>query len=490
MIQIADITEYTEADIPRLVEKIKPVLEKRRKLHEKYTREATDSKVMWSDGDMDKLVTKLPFEKFITDLATGYTSGKPTYTVNTSKDEEKNRLIEELLDKTPKDDNYSRGMEVLIEYITNYNDDATENYELIHDIFELTSCYEVIYENEDNEIVYAKYNPLQTVATWDYDIPANLTGLVRIWDEKNSLGTVTHKCEITDVNGSRTYLVGKETAEEIVEQRMNANWGDVPAIAVETDTALFEVCEDVISAYEQLVQNIRNTYQYNDSDCKLKITNYQPQNPMTTVDENGNTIINQARLQEDDMWIKAKTIYVGEGGDVGWLSKPVDASGAQITLKIYIDLIFQLAGIPNTSDLAFNSADLNASAIDRKFYVMNMNTENVVSQLKKAYLRRWELIFNRINLKKGTTFDFRDIEIELPKNLPANDVELIDEMLKLTGQISQQTIVEKLGYNYLSEKEKMDQEMESNLMQNIERMQVLQANGLNNEGEPIEDENV
>ncbi len=445
---------------------------------------------MWSDGGNDKLVTKLPFEKFITDLATGYTSGTPKYMVNTSKDEEKNRLIEELLDKAPKDDNYSRGMEILIEYITNYNDDATENYDLIHDIFELTSCYEVIYENEDNEIVYAKYNPLQTVATWDYDIPANLTGLVRIWDEKNSLGTVTHKCEITDVNGSRTYLVGKETAEEIVEQRQNASWGDVPAIAVETDTALFEVCEDVISAYEQLVQNIRNTYQYNDSDCKLKITNYQPQNPMTTTDENGNIIVNQARLQEDDMWIKAKTIYVGEGGDVGWLSKPVDASGAQITLKIYIDLIFQLAGIPNTSDLAFNSADLNASAIDRKFYVMNMNTENVVSQLKKAYLRRWELIFNRINLKKGTTFDFRDIEIELPKNLPANDVELIDEMLKLTGQISQQTIVEKLGYNYLSEKEKMDQEMESNLMQNIERMQVLQANGLNSEGEPIEDENV
>ena len=72
-------------------------------------------------------------------------------------------------------------------------DDETENYDLIHDIFELTSCYEVIYENEDNEIVYAKYNPLQTVATWDYDIPANLTGLVRLWDEKDAMGTITHK---------------------------------------------------------------------------------------------------------------------------------------------------------------------------------------------------------------------------------------------------------------------------------------------------------
>lgn len=488
MLQIADITEYTEADIPRLVEKVKPILEKRRKLHDKYTREATDSRVMWSDGEKEKIVTKLPFEKFITDLATGYTSGKPRYTVNTSKDEEKNKLIEQLLDKAPKDENYSRGMEILIEYITNYNDDETENYDLIHDIFELTSCYEVIYENEDNEIVYSKYNPLQTVATWDYDIPANLTGLIRLWDEKNSLGTIVHKCEITDVNGSRTYIVGHEMAEEIVDQRLNANWGDVPAIAVETDFSIFEACEDVISAYEQLVQNARNTYQYNDSDCKLKIVNYQPLNPMTTTNDDGEVVLNQARIEEDNMWIKARTIYVGEGGDVTWLSKPVDAGGVQTMLKIYIDLIFQLAGIPNTSDLAFNSADLNASAIDRKFYVMNMNTENVVSQLKKAYLRRWELIFNRINLKKGTTFDFRDIEIEIPKNLPANDVELIDEMLKLNGLISNQTIVEKLGYNYLSEKEKLDQEAETNMMQNIERMQMLQANGLGEQAE--ENENV
>ena len=484
MLQIADITEYSASDIPKLINKVTPILEKRKRLHEKYSRGATDKILMYSNDNDGKQVTKLPFEKFITDLATGYTAGKPRYTVQTSKDEEKNRIIEELIGKEPKDDDYSRGMEILIEYITNYNDDETENYDLIHDIFELTSCYEVIYENEDNEIVYAKYNPLQTVATWDYDIPANLTGLVRVWEERNAMDEIYQKCEITDINGSRTYRVSNGFSEEIEEQRNNASWGDVPAIAVETDYSIFEKCEDVISAYEQLVQNVRNTYQYNDSDCKLKIVNYQPQNPMTTVDDNGNVIINQARIEEDNQWIRARTIYVGEGGDVTWLSKPVDASGVQTMLKTYIDLMFQLAGIPNTSDLAFNSADLNASAIDRKFYVMNMSTENVVSQLKKAYLRRWELIFNRINLKKGTTFDFRDVEIELPKNLPANDVELIDEMIKLNGQISNQTILEKLGYNYLSEKEKMDQEAQDNLIQNIERMQMVQASGvqdMNNE---------
>ncbi len=484
MLQIADITEYSESDIPKLVARIKPILNKRVALHEKYSRGASDSKLMYSNSDDNKepnKQTKLPFEKFIVDLATGYTSGTPRYTVNTSKDEEKNHLIETLLDKERKDENYAKAMEILIEYITNYNDDQTENYDLIHDIFELTSCYEVIYESEENEIVYAKYDPLQTVATWDYNIPANLTGLVRVWKEKDATGSVREKCEVTDVNGSRTYIVSDNYAQEIEEARNNANWGDVPAIAVETDYAIFEKCEDVIEAYEQLVQNVRNTYQYNDSDCKLKITNYQPQNPMTITDEQGNTIINPARIQEDNQWINARAIYVGEGGNVEWLSKPVDAAGVQSMLKNYIDLMFQLAGIPNTSDLAFNSADLNASAIDRKFYIMNMSTENIVAQLKKAYLRRWELIFNRINLKKGTSFDFRDIQIDIPKNLPANDVELIDEMLKLNGVISNQTILSKLGYDYLSEKEKMNQEADANMLQNIERMKVLSDAGLDNE---------
>ena len=91
------------------------------------------------------------------------------------------------------------------------------------------------------------------------------------------------------------------------------------------------------------------------------------------------------------------------------------------------------------------------------------------------------LIFNRINLKKGTSFDFRDIQIDIPKNLPANDVELIDEMLKLNGVISNQTILSKLGYDYLSEKEKMDQEADANMLQNIERMKVLSDAGLDNE---------
>ena len=485
MLQITNLEELHAEDIPKLLDLVEPILKKRKSLHEKYTRKASSSQLMYS-GKIDDTI--VPFEKYITDLATGYLSGKPIYSVTDTLDEDKVRLLESLLDKPQKDEDYKKGMEIIIDYITGYNDDATEHYNLVHDILELTSCYELIYENENNEIVYSKYDPLQTVATWDYEIPANLTGLIRVWDEKTINNIEVTMIELTDKNGTRVYEKNKN---EVIEREVrNHNWGDVPAFAIETDYSVFESCEDVIAAYEQLIQNIRNTYQYNDVDCKMKITGYTPENPMIIPGEDGGPIINEARLAEDNAWLKSKTIYVGEGGDVSWLIKEMDSNGATDILKTYVDLMFQLAGIPNTSDLAFNSTDLNASAIDRKFYVMNMATSNVVSELKKAYLRRWELIFNRINLKKGTQFDFRDIDIDLPKNLPANDDERIDSMMKLQSILSEQTIIEKLGCNYLDEKNKKDAEAEDNMLANIERIKSFGVDNTPKEEINIENEEI
>lgn len=467
MIRIKGIEELDVKQMYQLYLKVIPVLEKRKELHQRYSRNATDSTLMYKSGNDETVVT---FEKYITDLATGYSSGTPQYNVKDTYDDEKVKIIEQLLDKPKKDKNYKKSMEILIDYITGYNDDSTENHDLIHDINELTSCYEILYENEDNEIVYSRYNPLETVAIWDYNIPANLIGLVRIWEEKDINDTVYPMFEITDKNGTRTYNVLEDKKEVKEIDNQNHDWGDVPAIVVENDYAIFEPCETVIGAYEQLIQNTRNTYQYND-EAKLKITGFTPNTELMIKDEDGNLVENPDRIAEDKAITKMKVFYTPDkDGDIEWIIKNIDASGVESMLKMYSDLIFQLAGIPNTSDLAFNSSDLNASAIDRKFYVMNMMTAGTMSKLKKAYQRRWELIFGRINLKNNTNFDFRDIETELPKNLPANDDEKIDSTLKLQGVISNQTLIEKLGFDYINEKNRMDQEAEDNFNQNLENI--------------------
>lgn len=490
MLRISNLDTITDKNniqetIPKLMQKIIPILEKRRKLHEIYSRKADDKTLMFSGKPTETVIS---YEKFLTDISAGYLSGKPIYSVSTAIDEEKQKLLKEVLEKEIPDEKYKEEMEIIIDYIVSFNDDETEHHDLVHDILELTSCYEVLYEDENNDIVYSKYSPLNTVAIWDYNIPANLMAVVRIWEEKDINEHIVRKCEITDKLGTKTYSMTDNYKEVSEIDNKNHNWGDVPALAIETDFAIFEPCEDVIEAHEQLIQNIRNTFQYNDTDCKLKFSNYNTENRLiisefVTDEETGEEKeikkINPARIEEDNYIEKAKTLYVGENGDVDWITKPLDSTGAVETLKVYTNLMFQLAGIPNTNDLAFNSADLNASAIDRKFYIMNMMTANIISELKKAYQRRFELIFGRINLKKNTNYDFRDIDIELPKNLPANDDEKIDSTLKLQNILSEQTIIEKLGYNYLDEKNKKDSEAEDNMLANIERMQMLEQGGAN-----------
>jgi len=497
MLRISNLEDITNGDIkvtiPKLVTKITPILQKRKELHDKYSRNANDSTLMYKDN---KESTIISYEKFLTDIASGYLSGKPTYTIDDVVEDEKKKLIKDLFQKEIPDKDYATKMKMIIEYITGYNDEESEHHDFIHDILEMTAGYEILYENTDNEIVYSKYSPLNTVAVWDYNIPANLIALVRLWDEEDINSTKIQKCEITDKFGTKTYSITQDYKEVTESDNQNHNWGDVPAIAVETDYSIFEPCEDVINAIEQLIQNVRNTFEYNDSDCKLKFTNYIPQNSLTITQEvtkdNGEVveeeIENPARKVEDEALLKAKTLYVGDGGDVDWITKPLDSKGAIETLTLYTNLMFQLAGIPNTSDLAFNSSDLNASAIDRKFYIMNMMTSNIISEVKKAYQRKWELIFGRVNLKLGTNFDFRDINIDLPRNLPANDDEKTDSLLKLQNLISEQTIIEKLGFNYFDEHQKKEKEAETNMLANIERMQMLSENGAEVEDTTIQEQ--
>lgn len=476
MIQFSDLTKLETKDIPNLLSAITPELEARKELWRRYHRKDKEYQLVF-----DGARTKVTFEKYIVDIASGFLGGKePTYTVNDTADQDRIKAIKEVIGKIIGVKGYADKMKALIEYISKYNDDGTEHYELVKDMLMLRSCYELVYENQNNEIVYSRLDPLQTMAIWDYNVPCNLIGIVRTWTESNINGVPTVVVELTDINGTRRYTNADNQGftEEKDKQKPNT-WGDVPAFAVETTESIFEPVVNLIQAYEQLVQNTRNMFQYND-EAKLAINGYQPENELTKVDDNGNIVPNEARQKEDALVLASKVMYFGEGGDAKWIEKNINDSAIQNTLKTYIDLIMMNAGVPNTFDLGFTNAD-NASALDRKFFSLISMTVNIMQQLRKGYLRRWELIFNRINIKKNTDFDFRDIVVDTPINQPANESELIDMWLKLRGVISDETLVNRLPLNieYASEKQKIDNEQAENIEQNLEAMKKLGKEGDN-----------
>ena len=472
MIQLSNIEELTEQDIPKLVTLVNQELLRREKLYRRYRRKVHSYEIIGvPDVENEDKKTVVPFEKYIVDIGAGYLGGKePTYEVEETADEDKRKTIAETLGKDLKEEDYKDKMEIIMNYITNYNDEPQENYQLVKDLLLYGSCYEMVYENEDNEVVYTRLDPLQTVAIWDYSLPRKLIGLVNIYEEMDINSSTQYVVKIIDVNGTRIYkgrekhYVENET-DNIGNVGAINNWGDVPATAVETEDnlSLFEPAIELIDAYQSLIKDTKDTFNYN-NDAKLKVTGYRPENQLLTKNEKGELVENPNRKIEDETLLKMKVFYTPQDGDISWIEKTLDDSATQNTLKTYLDLIMMVTGTPQTTDLGVTKAD-NASAIDRKFFALEQMTTDAMQLLKTAYLRRWELIFGRINLKNSTNYDFRDIKITLNKNLPANDNEVVDMYMKLRGLISDDTIIERLPLNFdsVSEQNKKREQDEENM---------------------------
>lgn len=481
MIQLSDIKSLKEENISKLVTLITPELQRKKELYKRYSRKASELEI--EGANTPKVI--VPLEKYCVDVASGFLGGKePTYEVENVQEEKKN-IIQKLLDKVFGNKDYATEMEALIDYITKYNDDGTEHYQLIKDILSTGSCYEIMYENDKSEIVYSRVSPLQTVAIWDYSIPKNLIGVARLHTEKDINGKTTYVVQLTDDKDTRVFKGAGSEYKEVIEKDPegnilydNHNWKDVPFNVVEVPdgTALFEPAISLIKAYERLIQNTKDTFQYN-NDAKLKVTGYRPDEPLMTEDEKGNPIVNPKRIAEDETLLAMKVFYTPDDGDINWIIKDIPDTAIQNTLKTYIDLVLMVTGLPNTTDLGFTKAD-NASAIDRKFFTLEQTTIQSMQLLTMAYKRRWELIFDRINLEKGTKYDFRDVKITLPRNLPANENEVVDMYMKLRGLISDETIIERLPLNFdsTSELNKMDEQDQKNLEQEVNKAQAFNNN--------------
>lgn len=382
--------ELTKEKLKYLSDTAKPYLQHRKELFNRYNRKDSPNDLM-SNGDK----VFIAFEYYITVIAQGYIAGKaPKFSVKNGEN--------------------SSEFQDAIENIRRYNDDATLFIELMHDYLISAAAYLFVYENERNEIVYARFDSRQTVCIYDYGTPPYPVACLRFWDEKDGNKEIKAVEIITD-----KYRAVYKNNELFEMQELH--WGDVPVAVFEnTDNiAIFEPANSLIDTYENLVTNIKNMTKYND-EAKLKVVGYSPQNPDAVIeDENGNFIPNPARKAEEEQLYKAQALFLDPDGDISWLLKNVDYSGILSILKQLHDLITMLTGVPNMTDEAFSNAD-NASALGYKLYALDQYSSVADRIFKKGYLRLWEIITNRLNTFKGRNFDFRDIDITFNRNIPTD----------------------------------------------------------------------
>ena len=461
----------------------------RKQLYERIRRKTDNSELV----SLDDNKIKVAFENYINSMVTGYFAGKaPVYDVEKISDPTKLNIIKKLLNKVFNTDaNKDEELKVLIDYISKYNDDSTEFFDLAFDYFGMRGCYEVLYENEDNEIVYTKQSALNTIGIFDYSTPVKQIGQLRKWVEKNKTGADITIVELTTINGKRYYSPTPNDYAKLQEDKQKfekGKWNMLPCIAIENEMGLssFELVVSLICAYERVIQNSRNTFQYN-NDAKLKITGFTPQNDLMTtklnkdgepeLDENGQPkqVINKAREEEDKALLKMQVFYTPDNsGDIAWVEKSVQDTALENHKKTLIDLIAMISGVPNITDLGFTNAD-NASALDRKFFALEQMITDADKHFKQAILRRWETIIDRINKRKHKSYDFRSIKIDLQRNLPTDKDTETTRALKLRGLLSDASIIDMLpdDLDSTSELEKVDKQNQENIVRNLENMATI-----------------
>lgn len=480
-----NLNDNTKLDVFSQVDK---VLAKRMNLWQRYSRGIDfmntgrvhyEEASQMNDQSMDNNHLQIMLEKFIVDIAAGYLSGTVEYDTD-STDDIQSKVKKIIFDTEPITPEQAQELKYVIDTISRNNSDVTELTTLFRDVLLYGSCYERIIDDTKEGYRYYSLDGLNTVAIWNDDVEPKLVAVVQAYVKKtapNNVPNYLYRVYLDDrieIYSRFTKNKEKDPKLKIEGDPIKHEWKRVPVVVYESQFSILDKCASLISAYENLLNNVRNTYKYNAEDCKMKIAGYRPQNPITIPNEkfddtkpesseNPKMILNPARILEDNAILAGKTFYVQEGGDADWLIKPVNANDVTTMLKFYLDSIFQMSGIPNTTDLAFNSSDLNASAIDRKFYIMNIVTSNIREGMEQLIRQRFKMFLERINLKHNTNYDINNVRITINTNLPSMTDETIDQMLRLDGILSQETIVEKLGYDYKTEETRKEDELNANM---------------------------
>lgn len=497
--------EYNAGKLQDLFNEVDSVLQKRQTIQERYLR-GIDSTTS-ATGD----TVQVFFEKFITDLAAGYLSGEVTYNVEiVDPSEEPAYKILHPSNSTALDPETAAQLKYILTTLSAKNDDPKVLKALFHDAVLFGAAYERQLDlattdpaidpeittassttSTDPNYTYYPLSALNTVAIFPTDISdiqqQNAIGLISVYtldarnSEDNQEHTLYYCIECNPYTNNYTTSIYDSTTNQdatseykttitLKEEKQATH--NIPTFSVFEPDPQVSIIDPIISlvdAYEDIMNNLNNMYQYNDVDAKLMISGYRPENPLTIPnpdfdpaqaisESNPEKITNPARVLEDQYLINSKTFFVQEGGKVEWLLKEINAEDATKYLKYYVDSIFQISGIPNTADSAFNSGDMNASAIDRKFYTMALMLDDVKQGVTSLIKHRWANFLARVNLLSTTYYNINDVNIYIGTNLPSMTDENINQQLALNGILSQKTLLANLGYDYATEKKNKQEE--------------------------------
>lgn len=442
--------QISGSNIKALYAKFSDLFSLREKLYKQYNKE--DAVMANIDAPTTANIFS-PIARYATDIAIGYFIGSPcryysrvTTTVKTLEKfgSKRNVFIDKLTDEGSEEDNkdiqaYLAGYQAILR--KNHEDEI--NIGLTRDALIHRAAYERIYivkdANGNNDIRFKPVDPKKAVLIRDNTVERNpvaflcreqfrepLTG--RFIDQYELITNKRHvfyKFRSVYANSAvdSQQVFDDSQPEEILAEENELNLINLVGIPVveyrmPNNKGFFEDCIPLLNARDALLNNVRNTFKYNDDAILMMIGFMKPNKE------------EEAELKET--LEKTKTAWMGEDTDMRWLFKDVPIDSVRGYFEILTNDIFGMLGIKNP--VKQSEVYQNITTVRYQNYGMDNTIMGLERTFEKSLLEgRARIITAILNYMNKTEWDWEKLDVAFDRNLPSSRVEEAQFIAQMKG---------------------------------------------------------
>lgn len=416
--------ELNEAAILRLIKKHEGDQRRIKENFDYYLGKKLPHKATTKEGMANnRLNTNLA--KYVTDMATGYFVGvPPTY-----------------------NDSTKTGVFEKIREVYDANDEAELNYEIGENMSICGFGYDLTYIDEEKKICIVGVNPMTAFLVCGDSVKRTPIAGVRYWTVRNQNGSRKKVGEVYLPYETRPFKVsgGRLTFGEGIWTPFTA-----PNLTLYPNNRFLKGDFDagsksLIDAYNLLQSNVSDDLE-NIANAYLVLLGYEQPD------------------EEDIQVIRRNRVLGIPEGDAKYITKDLSDGVIQNQRKALKEDIMQSAGVPDLSDENFAQ---NASGVaqEYKLYGLNQLWSKKKNNMDKSLFERMRRVAEALNILENAGIEdvSKIVTIKFSKNLPKDTTNIIENAMKMEGQVSQKTIHETLepvtGVTPADEKKRMDAEL-------------------------------
>lgn len=312
--------------------------------------------------------------------------------------------------------------------ILEYNDVHSEDVNFLENALKYGQAFELFYLDAEANQRFKVIDSLEMIPIYYNDLDAELMAVIRLYSAN-------------DVDKQLDTFVDVYTETEIIHYKSNTGFQNFSFISktphhygmcpctvfyLNNDhTSIFDRVVTLQDAYNNLLSDEVNDMEAF-TDALLALQGLE-----------GTDSEDIQQMKKD------RVLLLPEDANAFWITKDASKQATNELLDRIERLIERIGACPDLTDESFGTN--SGIAIQYRLLSMENNASKIEAQMKKALLRRLELIC-QIQQILSTEFAWRDINIIFTRNIPQNLLEIAQIINQFRGLVSDKTLLGQIPF--------------------------------------------